>query len=79
MLTTDVHPELVGRRVNFRFTDYPGTGVITEVMEDEFVKGVRVKFDKGIQWGDDVFTSNLFTARKFDELSYGLSNVHLAD
>lgn len=67
MRTEEVSNELVGKKVECVFTGMKVTGVITGIVEDEYSKGVAVKFDKPVQWGDDMYTNMESTARKKDE------------
>lgn len=76
MLVAEVNKELIGKKVSFNFTGLRSIGVITELIENEYSKGVVVKFDSPIQWGDCSYTKNEFTARKHDNFG-SLSNVFI--
>lgn len=67
MRTNEVSNEMVGKKVEVVFTGLKVTGVITGIVEDEYSKGVAVKLDKPVQWGDDMYTNMESTARKKDE------------
>ena len=66
MLVSEVNKELVGKKVSFNFTGLRSTGIVTEIYEDEYSKGIVVKFDSPINWGGDFYEKSTFTARKFD-------------
>lgn len=66
MLVSEVNKELVGKKVSFNFTGLRSTGIVTEIYEDEYLKGIVVKFDSPINWGGDFYEKSTFTARKFD-------------
>lgn len=76
MLVAEINKELIGKKVSFNFTGLRSIGVITELIENEYSKGVVVKFDSPIQWGDYSYTKNEFTARKHDNFG-SLSNVFI--
>ena len=76
MKTNEVSSHLVGKKVEFVFTGLTSTGVITDVIEDKYSKGVKVKFDRPIIWGDCSYEENEFTARKHDDFG-GLSHVKI--
>jgi hypothetical protein len=66
MLVTTINKNIIGRRASFIFTGLRSTGVIADVKETEHGMEVLIKFDKGIQWGDDIFTESWFWGRKCD-------------
>ena len=66
MKVTEVNQNLVGKKVSCVFTGLKTTGVVVAVIEDEYSKGVRIKFDKPVQWGDEFYKEFESTARKFD-------------
>jgi hypothetical protein len=67
MRISEVNPELVGKKVSFIFTGLKASGTIQSIYENEYVKGIEVNFDKPIQWGDNFYTQNTFTARLCDD------------
>ena len=73
MKTKDIKPELVGKRVNCIAIGEQSTGVITDIIEEHdpvtghlCSKGVKIKLDKSVQWGEDEFTEITSTARVAD-------------
>lgn len=80
MKTAEVNQNLVGRKVKGIFTGLKVTGTIVSIVEylsfpwkpksDEnkvCTKGVRIKLDEPVQWGDDFYTEYESTARVFDD------------
>lgn len=67
MLVKEVNENLIGKKVSFNFTGLRSTGIVTEIVENEYSKGVKVKFDNPIVWGEDNYTTSEFTSRKFDD------------
>ena len=51
MKTAEVNESLVGKRVTGIFTSLEVTGVITDIYEDEYSKGVEIKLDRSVVWG----------------------------
>lgn len=76
MKTSEVSDYLVGKKVEFNFTGLRSTGVVTEIVENKYSKGVKIKFDKPIVWGDCSYEENEFTARKWDDFGC-LSHVQI--
>lgn len=76
MKTSEVSSHLIGKKVEFVFTGLTSTGVITDIVEDKYSKGVKIKFDRPIVWGDCSYEENEFTARKHDDFG-GLSHVKI--
>lgn len=87
MKTSEVNESLIGKRVSCVFTGMQTTGTITGIVHDYdkwssnrplCSKGVRIKLDYPIQWGDDEYDEIETTSRVSDE--YGsLSNTHLIE
>lgn len=67
MKTSEINETLCGRRVKGILTGLEVTGTITEIIEDEYTKGVVIKLDKPVQWGNAAFESYTSTARKMDD------------
>lgn len=74
MKTKDIKPELVGKRVTCIAIGEKREGVITEIIEDHCPvtgvltsKGVKIKLDKGVCWGDFTYTEVESTARIHDD------------
>ena len=67
MKTTEVNRELIGRRCECIFTGLMVTGVIEDTEENEYIKGVKVRFDRPHQWGDDLYNDVWAWGRKTDE------------
>ena len=65
MTTKEINISLVGKKVSVMVTGLRVNGVITDIWEDDYASGVRVKHEP-VQWGEDYFTTLLSTARKFD-------------
>ena len=42
MLVSEVNKELVGKKVSFNFTGLRSTGIVTEIYEDGYSKGIVV-------------------------------------
>ncbi|EFA98154.1 DUF7258 domain-containing protein, partial [Hoylesella timonensis] len=87
MKTSEVNESLIGKRVSCVFTGMQTTGTIIGIVHDYdkwspnrplCSKGVRIKLDYPIQWGDDEYDEIETTSRVSDE--YGsLSKTHLID
>lgn len=67
MKTTEVNDRLVGKKVKGVFTSLEVTGIITGIFENEYSKGVEIKLDKPVVWGDFTYKSYTSTARKCDD------------
>lgn len=74
MKTTDITKELVGKRVKCITIGQEGVGTIIGIIEDHdpvthklCSKGVKIKLDKPVQWGDDLYDINESTARVSDD------------
>lgn len=67
MKTTEVNSSLIGKRVKGIFTALEVTGSITAIYEDEYSKGVEIKLDKPVVWGDYTYYKYTSTARKYDD------------
>lgn len=67
MKTVEVNNNLVGKRVKGIFTSLEVTGVITGIYEDKYSKGVEIKLDRPVVWGDCSYESYTSTARKHDD------------
>lgn len=74
MKTSDITKELVGKRVSCITIGMKGEGTIVGIVEDHdpatgklCSKGVKIKLDNPVQWGDDLYDINESTARIFDE------------
>lgn len=65
MTTKEINISLVGKKVSVMVTGLRVNGVITDIWEDDYSVGVRVKHEP-VQWGEDYFTTLLSTARKCD-------------
>lgn len=66
MKTIEVNDSLVGQKVKGIFTSLEVTGVITAIYEDEYSKGVEIKLDSSVAWGDYLYDKYRSTARKHD-------------
>lgn len=66
MTTQEVNAKLIGKEVEIIVTGLMVKGIITEIHDDKYSKGIRV-IHEPVQWGNDIFTNTLTTARKFDE------------
>lgn len=85
MKTSEVNESLIGKRVSCVFTGMQTTGTIIGIVHDHdkwssnrplCSKGVRIKLDYPIQWGDDEYDEIESTSWLGDE--YGnLSNTYL--
>lgn len=67
MRTTEVNESLIGKRVAGVFTAMEVTGTVTGIVDDGFSKGVRIKLDNGVNWGNEIFHEYENTARVEDE------------
>lgn len=74
MKTSEINPSIIGRRVKGIHSGFNVTGTITEIVEDEYSIGVKIKLDDPVfnvtgygvlrtEWYDTEYES---TARKFD-------------
>ena len=87
MKISEVNESLIGKRVACVITGIQTTGTIIGVVHDYdklshgrplCSKGVKIKLDDPIQWGDDEYDEIETTSRVSDE--YGsLSKTHLID
>lgn len=87
MKTSEVNESLIGKRVSCVFTGLQTTGTIIGVVYDYdklspgrplCSKGVKIKLDYPIQWGDDEYDEMESTSRVRDEFG-NLSKTHLID
>ena len=91
MKTAEVNQSLVGRRVKGIFTGLQVTGTIVGIVEDLSMpwkpqsdenkvcaKGVRIKLDKPVNWGDYDYDEYESTARICDDWG-NLSHTELID
>lgn len=76
MKTSEVTNELINKKVECVVTGLKTTGIITGVIDNQWSKGVIIKLDTPVQWGDDVFTILHSTSRKSDDFG-NLSNTNL--
>ena len=76
METSEVTNELINKKVECVVTGLKTTGVITGIIDNQWSKGVIIKLDTPVQWGDDVFAVWHSTSRKSDDFG-NLSNTHL--
>lgn len=80
MKTSEVNQSLVGKRIKGNLTGLEVTGTIVAIIEEcawpwrpkseenqVCSKGVRIKLDKPVQWGDSTWTEYESTARVYDE------------
>lgn len=67
MRTTEVNESLIGKRVAGVFTAMEVTGTITGIVDDGFSKGVKIKLDNGVNWGNEIFHEYESTVRVEDE------------
>jgi hypothetical protein len=74
MKTSDITKELVGKRVKCITIGEKCEGTIIDIVEEHdpvtgklCSKGVKIKLDKPVQWGDDLYDVNESTARVSDE------------
>ena len=67
MTTQEVNAKLIGKEVEIIVTGLMVKGIVTEIYNDEYSKGIRV-IHEPVQWGNDTYTKSLTTARKFDEM-----------
>lgn len=66
MKVSEVNQNLIGKRVSCIFTGLRTTGIIVAIVDDEYSKGVRIKFDNPIDWDGGPYKEYESTARKFD-------------
>lgn len=76
MKTSEVTNELINKKVECVVTGLKTTGVVTGIIDNKWSKGVIIKLDDPVQWGEDVFTVHHSTSRKSDDFG-NLSNTHL--
>lgn len=76
MKTDEVTKELIGKKVSCVITGLETTGVVTGIIDNQWTKGVIIKLDTPVQWGDDFFTEHHSTSRKSDDFG-NLSHTHL--
>lgn len=76
MKTNEVTNKLINKKVECVVTGLKTTGVVTGIIDNQWSKGVIIKLDTPVQWGDDVFTIWHSTSRKSDDFG-NLSNTHL--
>lgn len=74
MKTSDITKELVGKRVKCITIGDKSEGTIIDILEEHdpvtgklCSKGVKIKLDHPVQWGDDLYNVNESTARVSDE------------
>lgn len=67
MKTVEVNSNLVGKRVKGVFTNLEITGVITGIFENKDSKGVVIKLDQPVVWGNYTYENYTSTARKHDD------------
>lgn len=67
MKTVEVNSNLVGKRVKGIFTSLEVTGEITGIFEDNYSKGVEIKLDQPVVWGNYTYENYTSTARKHDD------------
>lgn len=91
MKTSEVNQSLVGKRVKGIFIGLEVTGTIIGIVEDlsypwkpeskdnqVCAKGVRIKLDNPVQWGDFWYKEYESTARVFDDWG-NLQHTELID
>lgn len=66
MKATEVNSSLVGKKVKGILTSLEVTGVITGIFENEYSKGVEIRLDNPVVWGDYTYENYTSTARKHD-------------
>lgn len=65
MTIAEVNINLIGRKVSVINTGLRVEGVIADIWEDKYAKGVRV-IHEPVNWGGEYYTNLLSTARKCD-------------
>lgn len=66
MKLKDVNTGLIGKKVEISVTGLIVKGIIKGIFENEYSKGIEVSHEP-IQWGNQILTNTISTARKFDE------------
>ena len=67
MTTQEVNEKLIGKEVEIIVTGLMVKGIVTEIYNNKYSKGIRVTHEP-VQWGNDIYTTSLTSARKFDEM-----------
>ena len=76
MKTSQVNQTFVGKRVKGIFTGLEVTGTIIGIVEDHdpfsqgkplCSKGVRIRLDEPVQWGEDLYKEYESTSRVHDD------------
>ena len=76
MKTNEVTKELIGKKVSCVITGLRTTGVVTGIIDNKWSKGLIIKLDTPVQWGEDIFTVHHSTSRKSDDFG-NLSKTYL--
>lgn len=74
MKTNEINNSLIGKRVRGNFTEVAYEGTIIGIVEGRdpihgqiCTKGLKIKLDHSIQWGDDEYEVVESTARVMDD------------
>jgi len=65
MKISEISTDLIGKKVSVINSGLRVNGVITDIIDDEYSKGVKVKHEP-VRWGEAIFTLLHSTARKCD-------------
>jgi hypothetical protein len=66
MEISNINNSMIGKKVNGIFTGMNVTGTIVSIVDEQYSVGVRIKLDKPVQWGDDLYTEYESTGRRCD-------------
>ena len=67
MKTKEVNEKLIGKEVEIIVTGLMVKGIVTEIYNDKYSKGIRVTHEP-VQWGKNTFVNSLCIGRIFDEM-----------
>lgn len=66
MTVEEVNKGLIGKRVSGIFTSMRVEGHVSEIIDNEYSKGVKIELDDPVNWGGYYYHSYTSTARKMD-------------
>lgn len=76
MTTSEISKSLIGKRVKGILTALPVTGTIIDIIVNPYSKGVQIRLDGPVRWGDSLFYHYTSTSRVDDEFG-NLKHTHL--
>lgn len=79
MNISEINTGSIGKRVKGIFTGLEFTGTVLSIVENEYTKGLEIKFDEPINWGGHYYKTMESTSRKLDKNSSEWGNLQYTE